>query len=98
MLNKQNIDLCWQVLSKYGIENQQRMVIEECAELQKAVCKLFRDKAKKQGKYKINFLEELVDVIVMCQQMILAENISNDMLNNMAKIKLERALHETNKT
>ena len=94
MLNKQNIDLCWQVLSKYGIENQQRMVIEECAELQKAVCKLFRDKAKKQGKYKINFLEELVDVIVMCQQMILAENISNDMLNNMAKIKLERALKD----
>ena len=96
MLNKQNIDLCWQVLSKYGIENQQRMVIEECAELQKAVCKLFRDKDKKQGKYKINFLEELVDVIVMCQQMILAENIRNDMLNNMAKIKLERALKNEN--
>ena len=97
MLNEENKKLCWQVLSTYGVENQQRMVIEECAELQKAVCKLFRDKAKKQGKYKINFIEELVDVIVMCQQMILAENISNEMLNNMAKIKLERALHETNK-
>ena len=94
MLNEENKKLCWQVLSKYGIENQQRMVIEECAELQKAVCKLFRDKDKKQGKYKINFLEELVDVIVMCQQMILAENISNEMLNNMAKIKLERALKD----
>lgn len=98
MLNEENKKLCWQVLSRYGVENQQRMVIEECAELQKAVCKLFRDKAKKQGKYKINFLEELVDVIVMCQQMILAENISNEMLNNMAKIKLERALKDENIT
>ena len=96
MLNEENKKLCWQVLSRHGVENQQRMVIEECAELQKAVCKLFRDKDKKQGKYKINFLEELVDVIVMCQQMILAENISNDMLNNMAKIKLERALKNEN--
>ena len=98
MLNKENIDLCWQVLSKYGIENQQRMVIEECAELQKSVCKLFRDKAKKQAKYKINFVEELVDTIVMCEQMPLAESISDDMLNTMAKIKLERALkNEQNK-
>ena len=96
MLNKENIDLCWQVLSTYGVENQQRMVIEECAELQKAVCKLFRDKDKKQGKYKINFIEELVDVIVMCEQMILSEEISEEMLNAMAKAKLERALHGDN--
>lgn len=94
MLNKENIDLCWQVLSKYGIENQQRMVIEECAELQKAVCKLFRDKEKKNGKHQINFVEELIDVIVMCEQMILSESISDEMLNIMAKVKLERALED----
>ena len=92
MLNKENKELCWQVLSKYGIENQQRMVIEECAELQKAVCKLFRDKEKKQGKYQLNYIEEIVDVIVMCQQMLLAEHISTELLNSMAKIKLKRAL------
>ena len=97
MLNKENKELCWQVLSRYGIENQQRMVIEECAELQKAVCKLFRDKEKRQGKYQINFIEELVDVIVMCQQMLLAERISEEMLNRMAKIKLERALQNDKK-
>ena len=43
MLNKENQELCWQVLSKYGCENQMNMVIEECAELQKAVCKIIRD-------------------------------------------------------
>ena len=96
MLNKENIELCWQVLSKYGIENQQRMVIEECAELQKAICKLFRDKDRKNGKYQINYIEEIVDVLVMCQQMLLAENIDTDLLNTMAKAKLERALHEQN--
>lgn len=30
MLNKQNIDLCWQVLSKYGVSNQRDKVIEDC--------------------------------------------------------------------
>lgn len=43
MLNKENQDLCWQVLSKYGCEHQMGMVIEECAELTKAVCKIWRD-------------------------------------------------------
>ncbi len=94
MLNKENIELCWAVLTKYGIENQQRMVIEECAELQKSVCKLFRDRDRQHGRYQINFVEELVDVIVMCQQMILAESISDEMLNIMAKVKLERALED----
>ena len=95
MLNEENKELCWEVLSKYGIENQQRMVIEECAELQKAVCKLFRD--RENVKYRMNFLEELVDVIVMCQQMLLTEKVNNELLNIMATVKLERALHETDK-
>ena len=42
MLNKENQELCWRVLAKYGCENQMNMVIEECAELQKAVRKIIR--------------------------------------------------------
>jgi len=91
MLNKENINLCWQVLSKYGIENQQRMVIEECAELQKAVCKLFREDTLA---HRDNFLEELVDVIVVIEQMLLVERLPMDEVNEMAKIKLERALKD----
>ena len=89
MLNKENIDLCWQVLSKYGIENQQRMVIEECSELQKAVCKRFR---KDTLAHRASFIEELIDVIVMCQQMLLVERLPMQEVNDMAKAKLERAL------
>lgn len=90
MLNDKNQSLCWDVLAKYGTRNQRRMIIEECAELQKAVCKLFRE--PDNNEYYRNYIEELVDVIVMCQQMLLAENISMDDVNAMAGLKLVRAL------
>lgn len=89
MLNEENKKLCWEVLSKFGIANQMDMVIEECAELQKAVCKLFRSETEKHFE---NFIEELVDVIVVCQQMLLNLGISMDEVNRRAKEKLERAL------
>lgn len=89
MLNEENKKLCWEVLSKFGIANQMDMVIEECAELQKAVCKLFRAETKERFE---NFIEEIVDVIVVCQQMLLNMGVSMDEVNRRAKDKLERAL------
>ena len=89
MLNKENKELCYKVLTKYGILHQRNMVIEECAELQKAVCKLFR---KDTLEHRDNFLEELVDVIVVVEQMLLVERLPMDEVNEMARIKLERAL------
>ena len=90
MLDEENRNLCWDVLAKYGTRNQRRMIIEECAELQKAVCKLFRE--PDNNEYYRNYIEELVDVIVMAQEMLLDENISMDDVNAMAKEKLLRAL------
>ena len=89
MLNHDNQEMCWEVLIKYGIRNQRMMVIEECAELQKAICKEYRN-----GKTNDEFLEELIDVIVMCQQMLLADGISMDIVNKRAGEKLKRALGE----
>lgn len=89
MLNAENKELCWNVLAKFGTGHQMDMVIEECAELQKAVCKLFREKTEE---HKENFIEEIVDVIVVCQQMLLNLGISMDEVNRRAKAKLERAL------
>ena len=91
MLNKENKDLCWAVLTKYGIRNQRLMVIEECAELIKAVCKLFR--VMTSGHLE-NYIEEIVDVIVMLQQILLSERITMDEVNKRAKAKLERALKD----
>ena len=59
MLSEDNKNLCWDVLAKYGTQNQRRMVIEECSELQKAVCKLFRE--PDSNEYYRNYIEELVD-------------------------------------
>lgn len=92
MLNKENCDLCWQVLSKYGCEHQMGMVIEECAELQKAVCKIQRDDGHITDAHDENLREELVDVVVMCQQMFLVLKMTEDEINNRANRKLERAL------
>lgn len=91
MLNEENKKLCWEVLSKFGIANQMDMVVEECAELQKAVCKLFRGKTKARLE---NFVEEIVDVIVVCQQMLLNLGISMDEVNKRATEKLKRALKD----
>ena len=92
MLNKENQDLCWQVLSKYGCEHQMGMVIEECAELQKAVCKIQRDDGHITDAHDENLREELVDVLVVCQQMFLALKMDEDDINKRAGAKLERAL------
>ena len=92
MLSEANKNLCWDVLARYGTKNQRRMIIEECAELQKAVCKLFRE--PDSNEFYRNYIEELVDVIVMAQEMLLDENISMDDVNGMAKEKLIRALEE----
>ena len=91
MLNRENIKLCYDVLTKFGIQHQRNMVIEECAELQKAVCKLFREDTLT---HRDNFLEELVDVLVVIQQMLLVERLPEDEVNEMAKAKLERALKD----
>lgn len=98
MLNEENKKLCWEILTKYGIRNQQHMVIEECSELQKAICKLYR--AKTQEEYKEfyrDFLEELMDVIAVCQQMLLADNLDMDTVNNFIKGKLIIALERADR-
>lgn len=92
MLNDQNKKMCWEVLAKFGCEHQMNMVIEECSELQKAVCKIYRDDGHITDAHDENFREELVDVIVVCQQMFLALKMTDDEINKRAGAKLERAL------
>ena len=92
MLNERNKSLCWRVLAKFGCENQMNMVIEECAELQKAVCKIHRDDGHITEAHDENLREELVDVQVVLQQMFLALKMDEDEINRRAGAKLERAL------
>ena len=95
MLNTENKELCYQLLQRYGTKAQMMMAIEECSELQKAICKNLR----KNRNYLTtdvdeNTLEELVDVIVMCEQLRLMACIDMGGINARAKFKLERALKD----
>ena len=92
MLNQENKNLCWQVLAKYGCQGQMMMVIEECAELQKAVCKINRDDGHITAQHDANFREEIIDTIVMCQQMVLMLKMDMNEINKRANEKLLRAL------
>lgn len=92
MLNERNKSLCWRVLAKYGCEHQLNMVIEECSELQKAVCKIHRDDGHITDEHDENLREELVDVQVMLQQMFLVLKMTEDEINHRASGKLGRAL------
>ena len=92
MLNVENKELCYQALQKFGTEAQFLMVIEECSELQKSICKAFRNQGSVKNVDEA-ILEELVDVIVMCEQLRLIACVPMEDINDMAKAKLERALN-----
>ena len=92
MLNGENKELCYKLLQKYGTESQFLMVIEECSELQKAICKTFRNEKSSVKTVDNSVLEEMVDVIVMCEQLRLIACVSMQDINEMAKQKMERAL------
>ena len=58
--------LYFKALSKWGIDTQINMLVEECSELIKAIMKLRR---KRNSESLIEFLEELIDVEIMINQM-----------------------------
>ena len=82
MLNGENIELCWQVLSKYGEENQRRKVIEECAELIQAINHKHRGRTH-------NISEEIADVEICLEQLKII-NGCEDEVEAMREAKLER--------
>lgn len=91
MLNQENREKCRRVLNRFGYRHQALILVEECAELQQAVCKLFRSETTLMSQSE-NFKEEIVDVIVMVTQAVLMAGLSVGEINSMAKAKLDRVL------
>lgn len=87
MLNAENTRLCWDLLAKYGVKNQYYKIIEEAAELIEAASRILQGDGDKD-----NFLEEMVDVIVVCQQHLNDEHITDEEVNERARKKILRAL------
>jgi len=91
LINDENKKLCWDVLVKYGVFHQRKMVVEECSELIQALCKL--DREDNAAHYE-NYIEEMADVVAVLQQNLQAEGIGMDELNRRIKAKLLRALED----
>lgn len=89
MLNQENREKCRRVLNQFGYRHQALILVEECAELQQAVCKLFRSETTLMSQSE-NFKEEIVDVIVMVTQAVMMSGMSAEEINRRAKEKLDK--------
>ena len=92
MLSKENIVKCSMVLGQHNERNQLLKLIEELAELSRATSDVLRE-----DKLTENFKEELADVYVMCQQAQMFFGITDDEVNKMAEMKLDRTLYNKEK-
>lgn len=76
---------CAEILHHYGVQEQRRQLVEECAELIQAVSKLHRADYRDAGHAFDNFLEELADVEIMVEQM--KQTLSPSELDRLGRIE-----------
>lgn len=73
MDSKNEISIFEEAIKTYGEEAQVKMVLEEVAELQKEICKLWRGRDNIQA-----IAEEVADVEIMLDQLKLILDITED--------------------
>lgn len=84
---------CGEILHHYGVMEQRRQLVEECAELIQAVSKLHRADYRNAAAAFDNFLEELADVEIMVEQMKQTLTPSElDRLGRIETAKINRQL------
>ena len=94
ILSDEQRDVCKLAIEIYGVNNQVDMCLEEMSELTKALLKYRRyseapniSKERKDGLL-ANIIEEIADVIVMCEQMAMVHG--EDYVEAMLKHKIDR--------
>ena len=100
MKQEEKLDILEEALRTYGAEAQTMMVMEEMAELQKALCKLSRTTpAKERGIIVLQIAEEIADVQIMLEQMIILHDIAEqvDDYKTLKLIRLKNRLWEVTK-
>lgn len=80
------------VLSKWGLNSELDVSIEECSELIQAICKLRR--YGETEKTVTNLIEEIADVSIICDQLSLI--YGKDKVKKQKDIKLERLKQRLN--
>jgi len=86
MINKL-IEELQELVENNTLEQREILVIEECSELTKAICKRRRGKVSVD----LDILDECADVIVVVTALILKLDVKLDDVLTMALYKVERA-------
>ena len=88
------LDKCLEIINYYGVEPQQKIAIEEMAELTQAIIKLERN--TEYIKYKNNYIEELADCYLILLQLIMKSDIKKiyDIAIKKANRQLKRIKDE----
>lgn len=94
-LNRENKKMCRYVLYRKGIQNQILKLMEEMAELNQALIKniLYPEENAYEEKDK----EETVDVIVTLTQLLMIKGYDKELINELAKGKLQRTIDKIKK-
>ena len=82
-MTKEEYEVYYQALNKWGAESQIKMLFEEMAELQNAICKYFR---KRNNMYDV--ATEIADVQIMAEQMSIL--FGKELVNSEKERKFER--------
>ena len=82
-MTKEEYEVYYQALNKWGVESQIKMLFEEMAELQNAICKYFR---KRNNMYDV--ATEIADVQIMAEQMSIL--FGKELVDSEKKRKFER--------
>lgn len=91
MDENKKLELYQRAIQKWGMELQLDMVIEECSELTKEICKFKRDRNNRE-----QIVEELSDVLNMIEQLKLMFDIDDSEIQTYMDAKLLRLEEKLN--
>lgn len=72
--------LVQKIIDKNGITNQLFIAVEECAELQQAISKCYRNKELIPTEVRENLIEEMADVMICLEQLMAMYSITDEEL------------------
>lgn len=82
---------CKEIITHYGLPKQLDIVVEECSELTKAICKAKRRFEPDKVCITTDMLEEIVDVQIMLMQLIqVMSPLEYDYIYSQIDYKLKR--------
>ena len=86
------------LVKKNGITNQLFIAVEECAELQQAISKCYRNKELIPTEVRENLIEEMADVMICLEQLKVIFHVSEEELKFWIEAKENRLKNRENLT